>query len=296
MARSTRRSAYGRSCLPAAPARPAGRVTRNRAPPRSDSRTSILPSCRPTRWRARASPSPVPGRFAPPSSGRKRSKIAARRSGATPGPESSTESTTPSAPASTRHRTRPPAGANLNAFDSRFITTRCSFSGSTAARQSSTSRTSETPRSAASMSKREAMKRTRAPRSVSRSSALSWPASSLDSSSRSPTCFCSSREWRTIESAASRRSAGVRVSSRARSRVAGPTSARARSRRAWRSAFPRATWRSRASPSGRPRLSATGPRIRSARPGSEPELEAIGFPKSATSRGLPNAPWATLAP
>ena len=32
-----------------------------------------------------------------------------------------------------RQRTLPPAGANLKAFDSRFMTTRCSFSGSTAA-------------------------------------------------------------------------------------------------------------------------------------------------------------------
>lgn len=58
--------------------------------------------------------------------------------GWTPGPESSTASTSSCGDRRSEQRIRPPSGTNLNALPSRFITARCSLSGSTAATISST--------------------------------------------------------------------------------------------------------------------------------------------------------------
>ena len=112
----------------------------------------------------------------------------------------------------------------MKALDSRFMTTRWSFvriDGGDAAR-----RRLDLERDAAfrpaRTSKCEAMKRTSAATSVSCSSILSLPASSLEMSSRSLTCLSSMRALRTITCAVSRCSRAQSTSRHSCSRSAGP--------------------------------------------------------------------------
>src|SRR5207247_752541 len=85
----------------------AGRRSVKRAPPPVRSPTSIRPPCASTIWRATARPRPVPrGRVV-----KKGSKMRARSSGGTPGPESATAISTPPSAAAAASATSPPLGA-----------------------------------------------------------------------------------------------------------------------------------------------------------------------------------------
>ena len=98
-------------------------------------------------------------------------------------------------------RTRPPSGTNLKALPSRFMTTRCSLSGSIAATQGPAASTAYSiRRSAANTAKCEARKRTSAATSVSCRSIFSLRASIFDMSRRSLTCLSNIRALRATTS------------------------------------------------------------------------------------------------
>lgn len=110
-----------------------GSSTWKMEPPPVAGVTVIVPCISSVSSLAMARPSPVPpkSRVVPACACRKRSKIACRMSGGTPGPESCTSIRQRSRPVRrTAQRTRPPGGVNLKALDSRFCRIRSVFSGS----------------------------------------------------------------------------------------------------------------------------------------------------------------------